>query len=131
MWPFRRRSKAANPAAQLGRLGEKLARKHLRKAGFKILARNYACAHGEIDLIAYCPPEELIVFVEVKARTSDRYTQPYAAVNVDKQRKLRKTAAHYLAAKAPCRDVSHRFDIVSITATPDAPPRIEHIPHAF
>jgi putative endonuclease len=131
VWPFRRRSKDAPSSATLGRTGEKLARKHLRKAGLKILARNYACAHGEIDLIAYRPRDEMVVFVEVKTRTSDRYTEPYGAVNTAKQRKLRKTAAHYLAAKAQGRDLSHRFDIVSITAGPDAPPRVEHIENAF
>lgn len=129
MWPFRRRSKDTTDPATLGRRGETLARKHLRKAGFSILARNYTCAHGEIDLIAYRRREKTIVFVEVKTRRSDRYTQPYAAVNADKQRKLRKTAKHYLARKGP--DLSYRFDVISITAAPDAPPRIEHIENAF
>jgi putative endonuclease len=135
VWPFRRRSSVAKSAATaadtalLGRTGESLARKHLRKAGLRILARNYACAHGEIDLIALDPRDETIVFVEVKTRRCDRYTEPYSAVNAEKQRKLRKTAAHYLAARG--RDLSYRFDVVSITATADAPPRIEHIVSAF
>jgi putative endonuclease len=132
VWPFRRHSKdAPRDTARLGRRGETLARKHLRKAGLKILARNYACAHGEIDLVAFRPRDEMVVFVEVKTRTSDRYTEPYGAVDAAKQRKLRKTAAHYLAAKARDRDVSHRFDVVSITAGPDGPPRVEHIESAF
>ncbi len=131
MWPFRRRAKDATDPAELGRLGETLARKYLRKAGFKILARNYACAYGEIDLVAFRPREELIVFVEVKTRRSSRYTQPYSAVNANKQRKLRKAAEHYLTAKAAARDVSYRFDVVSITAGPKGPPHVKHIENAF
>ena len=108
MWPFRRRPKQESPEAQtarLGRQGEQLARRLLRKQGMKVLAQNYRCPAGEADLIALDPTTrktlgaETIAFVEVKTRTSDHYTSPEAAVNADKRRRMRKVADYYLASR--------------------------------
>ncbi len=129
MWPFGRNK-------PLGRTGEDLARRALRKRGMKILARNYRCPAGEIDLIALDPSTrkdfgcETIAFVEVKTRSSDRYTDPEAAVNADKQRRIRKVADYYLA-RHDAAELAVRFDIVSVLIRPDEKPQIKHIPQAF
>jgi len=131
MWPLRRR-----PADPLGRRGEKLACRALRRGGLKILARNYRCPAGEVDIIALDPSTrrefgaETVVFVEVKARSSDRYTDPESAVDADKRRRMRKVADHYVARRG-AREFNVRFDIVAIVASGDEPPRITHIPDAF
>jgi len=102
----------------------------------KILARNYRCPAGEIDLIALDPSTrkdfgcETIAFVEVKTRSSDRYTDPEAAVNADKQRRIRKVADYYLA-RHDAAELAVRFDIVSVLIRPDEKPQIKHIPQAF
>ena len=132
MWPFGRRD-----PTPLGPRGEKLARRMLRRVGMKILAANYRCPAGEADLIALDRSTrrqfgaETLVFVEVKTRSSDRYTDPASAVDADKQRHLEKIADHYLATH-DAADLNVRFDIVSIVIPPDGTaPRIRHIPDAF
>ena len=139
MWPFRRnpsREGRRPPAGQLGPRGEALAAKLLKKSGLKILARNYRCPVGEVDLIALdratrkTQGAETIVFVEVKTRTSDRYTDPHAAVNAEKRRRLRRVAEYYLRARK-AEDYNARFDVVSVLLKDGQEPKIEHIPEAF
>jgi len=134
VWPFRRHRAAGpdNPTGRLGQRGERLARKLLRRGGLKILAANYRCRAGEADLIALDTADgaETLVLVEVKTRTSDRYTDPAAAVDAEKRRRLRNIARHYLAER-PAADLPVRFDIVSVLIPPDGPEQVTHIPNAF
>lgn len=139
MWPFRSKRGGesapetnSNSTAARGARGEKLAQKHLRRAGLKILATNYRCPAGEVDLIALdrSTKPDTIVFVEVKTRNSDRYTSPAAAVNAEKQRRIRNVADYFLHHKR-AEDLLVRYDIVSVVLPDDAPPRIEHLPEAF
>lgn len=128
MWPFRRRG-------PLGRQGEDLARRLLRRRGMKILARNYRCAAGEIDLIALdestrASGAETIAFVEVKTRSSDRHTDPEAAVDAEKRRHMKKAAETYLARR-DAGGLNVRFDIVAVVARPGARPQVRYIPNAF
>ena len=129
MWPFGRDK-------PLGPKGEDLARRALRTRGMKILARNYRCPAGEVDLIALDPStrkdlgSETLAFVEVKTRSSDRYTDPEAAVDADKQRRIRKVADYYLA-RHDAADLAVRFDIVSVLIRPGEKPQVKHIPQAF
>jgi putative endonuclease len=131
MWPFRRRH-AAVPvdAASVGRRGETLARKHLRRRGWTILARNYRCPAGEIDLIALDRSDGAVVFVEVKARTDDSHVAPYSAVNAEKQRRIRSAAKYYLARR-DTGTLTARFDVVSIVFRPNAEPALDHLVDAF
>ena len=128
MWPFRRRG-------PLGRQGEDLARRLLKRRGMKILARNYRCAAGEIDLIALdestrASGAETIAFVEVKTRSSDRHTDPEAAVDAEKRRHMKKAAETYLARR-DAGGLNVRFDIVAVVARPGARPQVRYIPNAF
>jgi putative endonuclease len=144
MWPFSRTRGHTSDSgtgevldtAQMGALGEKLACKHLREKGYKILARNYRCPVGEADLVALAREKSAaglagtIVFVEVKTRNSDLYTDPQAAVDQAKQRRLAAISRYYLASRnADNYDV--RFDIVSIVIPPGDEARINHIENAF
>jgi putative endonuclease len=120
----------------MGKLGEKLARKHLRGEGYKILAQNYRCPAGEADLVALAREKSApgssgtIVFVEVKTRNSDLYTDPHAAVDQAKQRRLAAISRYYLAGRNT-DNYDVRFDIVSIVIPRDGAPRINHIEDAF
>jgi putative endonuclease len=88
-----------------------------------VLARNWRCASGEIDLIVASAAG--VVFVEVKARLDDRFGPAAAAVDQRKQRRLRRLAGLWLAEhRTGLLDV--RFDVVAITGT-----RIEVFQAAF
>jgi len=131
MWPF-----GAPDKSGLGQRGEKAARRFLRRTGLKILARNYRCPVGEIDLIALDTSTrsrlgaETIAFVEVKTRSSDDYTDPASAVDAEKRRRLKKVADYYVNTH-DADDLNVRFDIVSIVAREDQKPQVRYIPDAF
>ena len=97
----------------LGRKGEAVAASFLERHGCRIVARNYRCRAGEIDIIA----EETgptVRFVEVKTRASDRYGTPAEAVTGGKRARIRKTALHWLAGEASCRYDGFVFDVVEV-----------------
>jgi putative endonuclease len=121
--------KSVDPAV-LGKKGEAIARKHLRKAGLKILARNYRCAAGEADLIALDRTAGQLVFVEVKTRSDDTYVEPYAAVDSAKQQRYGRIARTYLAER-DTGDLAVRFDVLSVLLQPGRKPAVTHIPEAF
>ncbi len=95
-----------------GRSAEALAAKHLKKRGYRIVAKNYSCVRGEIDLIAL--DGEVVVFVEVKARSTGDHGEAAQAITGLKRRRLVAAAEHYLLAHPTER--SMRFDVVSMTA---------------
>ncbi len=92
-----------------------------------MVARNWRCADGEIDLVV--AREALVVFVEVKARASDRYGSPALAVDHRKQRRVRRLAARWLAEQAAAGvgvSCPVRFDVVAVTGV-----RVEVFEAAF
>ena len=98
---------------EFGREGEALAGRYLEELGFKILDRSYRCPMGELDIVAM--EGDTLVFVEVKARGSNAYGGPFAAVTRTKQRRLEKAALSYIKFKGLKPD-SARFDVVGIVA---------------
>jgi len=111
-----------------GALGERAAKKHLRQAGLKFLTANFRSDRGEIDLIFR--DGDCLVFVEVKARSSEDWTRPAAAVDRRKRRLLSQTALDYLQLlKNPA--VKIRFDIVEVLLANGAVREIRHLPNSF
>jgi putative endonuclease len=98
-------------ARALGRRGEDLAAEHYRAAGFEVLARNWRCDAGEIDLV--CRSGATVVVCEVKSRSSASHGVPAEAVGRAKQARLRRLAARYLA-ESGLHGVRVRFDVVSV-----------------
>ncbi len=94
-----------------GLYGEESAVKYLKKHKYKILERNYRCILGEVDIIA--KKGAYLVFVEVKARTDDRYGLPMEAVDERKQYKLIALSQYYQKIKRKL-DMPIRFDVVQI-----------------
>lgn len=117
-----------NSRQHLGQSGEDIAAALLGENGYRILARNYRCHCGEIDIIA--KQGVTLVFLEVKTRTGMTYGSPSAAVTLKKQRQISKTAQYYLAVHN-LFDAPARFDVVSIIIAPHQLPRIEIIANAF
>ena len=112
---------------QRAREGEQLAAQYLVERGFEILAMNYRFGRGEIDIIAL--DEEYTVFVEVKARWSDRYGHPLQAVPRSKQAQIIRVARGFLheqqVTSLPCR-----FDVIAIEFRRGIP-EITHLKNAF
>ncbi|HYI46756.1 MAG TPA: YraN family protein [Actinomycetota bacterium] len=110
-----------------GHAAEDLAADHLERLGYQIVARNYRCAAGEIDVVAM--RASLLVFCEVKARRDDRFGAPAEAVDRTKQLRLKRLAARWLADHRPGA-VDIRFDVVSVIVR-DGRCELTHIPDAF
>ena len=111
----------------LGNRGEDLAAAALKKQGYKVLERNYRTPLGEIDLIAR--HQGVLVFIEVKTRTSARFGVGQEAVHYGKQARYRKLADYYLKKKR-LGEIAVRFDVVGILWQ-DGKPQVEGIQGAF
>lgn len=117
---------------RLGRRGEELASGFLRAAGCGILASNYRCPWGEIDLVARDGEE--LAFVEVRTRRTTTFGSPQESITRRKADHLVAAAQHYLQNHAPendGEDIPWRIDLVSIRLTDGSgSPQIDHIKHA-
>ncbi len=102
-----------DPRRAFGAAGEDRAASWYRDHGYEVLDRNWRCKEGELDLVVGRGRE--VVFVEVKARRTDRFGTPAEAVTPAKQRRLRTLAGQYLAASRVRADTI-RFDVVCILA---------------
>lgn len=110
----------------LGRKGEEQAVEYLKKAGFKILYRNWVWGKNEIDII--CETDDFIVFTEVKTRMEDFLDAPINAITRDKQRSIILAAEGYIRKFKI--DKESRFDVIIIIKKIEAF-EIDHIPDAF
>ncbi|WP_312297526.1 YraN family protein [Chryseobacterium sp.] len=110
-----------------GKIAEDLAADHLQRNGYKILIRNFRFQKAEIDIIA--EKENLIVIVEVKARSTDAFMLPQEAVTKTKIRSVVSAANHYMEEFNKGNEV--RFDIITVLPDEKRKLIIEHIPDAF
>lgn len=122
----------------LGRWGEALAASFLTDLGYSILECNVRTSYGEIDLVA-CQegaegsqsPSEVLVFVEVKTRTSIAYGHPEESITSRKRAHLLAAAQAYLLDH-PEFDGDWRVDVIAIQRThPGHPPTITHFENAI
>jgi len=110
-----------------GEIGEAIALRFLRKNGYKIIELNYRSRLGEIDIIAR--DGDVLAFIEVKARRTNKYGGPKWAVTPRKQRKISMVALGYLK-NTEQMETEARFDVVAIRLWPDHPD-VEIIKNAF
>jgi putative endonuclease len=96
----------------LGRAGESRAAQWYADAGYEVVARNWRCRDGEVDLIAR--KGRTYVFCEVKTRSSLAFGTPAEAVTRPKQVRIRRLAARWLAEEPSARPGIVRFDVVSV-----------------
>jgi len=107
----------AEPAAtlrhrRLGQSGEAAAADWYLAHGYQVLARNWRCRDGEIDLIV--ARSRVVVFCEVKSRSSEVFGAPVEAVTRDKQRRIRRLAARWLQGETAIRPRAIRFDVAAV-----------------
>ena len=121
------------PHFELGEQGESLAREHLERSGYRIVAANFSLPIGrntrdvivnaEIDLVAY--DGVTLCFIEVKTRTSDEIASPQMNVDLRKRRQIARAARAYRRMFG-LADATYRYDVVSVIAKPgDDEPRID------
>jgi putative endonuclease len=96
---------------ELGRWGERVAVEKLMAAGYTIVAQNYRCAKGEMDIIAR--DGEDLIFVEVKTRRGDRFGRPEEAITYHKAKRLLRVAEYFLQEHG-LEDVNWRVDVIAI-----------------
>lgn len=121
---------AGGDRSLLGRWGEDRVAEDLRRKGCRILAANWRCRLGEIDLIA--SDGSYIRFVEVKLRKDDSFAQAREFVDHRKQEKIKAAAQLYLALRTTT--LQPRFDVAEVYApqgTQTEKPRIIYIENAF
>ena len=115
---------------ETGALGEQAAADYLLEKGYELLARNWHCRWGELDLVAR--KEEILAFVEVKTRKPGAMVSPLEAVNRTKRRKVIRSAQAYLMELGET-ELQPRFDVAAVTVFPGELPRftVEYWPSAF
>lgn len=112
-----------------GQAAEAQARRHLERQGLRLLAQNWRCRRGELDLVML--DADTVVFVEVRYRRHSAWGGAVESVDARKREKLTSAAMHFLQqesrwAKHPCR-----FDVIAIDAEGNSPPRLNWIQNAF
>lgn len=120
-------AQAAGRRHALGRYGEDLACRLLRDDGLEILARNWRCAAGEIDIVAAA--SGVLVVCEVKTRASADFGPPEEAVTFTKLRRLRGLAAQWLAEQGEARDPYQRIrlDVVAVVVPKRGAAQLRHL----
>src|SRR5580700_2455677 len=124
-------SKESSKPAHLrrGSLGEKIARRFLRRNGYKILYRNFkGRTGGEIDVV--CRDHDMLVFVEVKTRTREDFGRPIEAVDRQKQKRISRGALAWLRM-LDNPEILFRFDVVEVVFVENSKPRLELVRNAF
>ena len=111
---------------EIGKKGEMFAKEYLVSKSYNILNMNFRNYIGEIDIIAM--DKNVLVFIEVKTRTSMKYGYPYEAVNYKKQQKIIYTSLGYIKQKN-IKNTQLRYDIIEVYLKPSI--KINHIENAF
>ena len=112
----------------VGASGEEAVAEWYRARGYELVARNWRCRDGELDLVVR--RDSTLAFCEVKTRSSTRFGAPVEAVTGTKQRRLRVLAARWLA-EHDARRRTLRFDVASVTRAPDGELVVEVLEGAF
>ena len=115
-------------AADRGQKGEKLAASFLRKKGYSIRDKGWRWRRYELDIIA--EKQNMVIFVEVKTRKSEKYGAPETAVNSKKKKHIAQAARWYIKQKSLSRKLI-RFDIISVIIDDDGQTEVRHLENAF
>ena len=123
-----RRNRRPDARRARGARGEALAADHYVAAGYEVLARNWRCRQGELDLVVH--RDRVLVFCEVKTRSSDRFGLPIEAITREKRQRIRLLAGRWLDEHKPVvREV--RFDVASVLLAPDGIAVVDVMEGAF
>jgi putative endonuclease len=124
---------AGTSRAALGVRGEDAAVAWYRSASYEVLDRNWRCTDGELDVVAQNADGSVLVFCEVKTRSSGAFGSPFEAVGPAKQRRVRKLATLWLrsARRAGAYHDHIRFDVAAVTIGVGGALEVEVLEDAF
>ncbi len=124
----RKPSGRAELSAEDGRKAEEMAAAYLEHRGWKVLARNYRCRYGELDIVAR--RGGLLSFVEVRYRRDGALASPLESLDHRKLLRIRRSAECYLAHHPGLRLLERRMDVILLEGPSGKPDewRIEHVP---
>jgi putative endonuclease len=111
-----------------GAAGERATLQAYRRRGYRLVARNWRCAIGELDLVLARGP--VLVICEVKSRRGRAFGDGWEAVDARKRRKVRAVTAAFLQVTA-ARPAAIRFDVASVRLAPDGSAEVEVFEDAF
>lgn len=114
---------------QRGDAAEAQARQYLERHGLRLLAQNWRCRVGELDLVML--DADTVVFVEVRYRRHSAWGGAAESVDARKREKLSRAAQHFLQQEARWAKYPCRFDVIAITADSQAPAQLDWIQNAF
>ena len=104
-----------------GRRAEDVALRHLECAGLELVARNYRCRGGEIDLVMLEPATRTLVIVEVRSRSRRDFGSAAATIGFAKRRRIVLAARHLLLTRRDLRRLRARFDVVALDPSTGSP----------
>ena len=111
---------------KIGKWGEEAVAVYLKEHGYEIIARNARTPYGEIDIVAR--QADIMIFVEVKTRTSNKMGLPEESVNLRKQAHMLACAEHYAAEN----DIDHwQIDVIAVEGKVGLEPKITHFENAI
>ena len=111
---------------KIGKWGEDAVATYLAQRGYEIIARNARTPYGEIDIVA--KQADIMIFIEVKTRTSNKMGLPEESVNLRKQAHMLACAEHYAAENA----IDHwQIDVIAVEGKVGLEPRITHFENAI
>ena len=120
---------ATSTTQQTGQHGEQLAASYLRHKGYAIVALNWRCKHGEIDLIAR--EEDTLVFVEVRTRHARTTESALESITPRKRERIVNSTYSYLHAHDLPEETEWRIDVIAIALSGYRSPVIDHVENAF
>lgn len=123
---FEKKSGGTRTSTAIGTQAENLAADYLKTLGYRIVARNFRGAGGELDMVAY--QGDVLCFVEVRARDSASCVDPLETISRQKMRRIGKAASMYIEIHNPSFSEA-RFDVIGIVLS--TPPRMELVKNAF
>lgn len=120
---------SVEPTKRRGEAAERVAERHLEAAGLEVLARNYRCRTGELDLV--CDERGTLVIVEVRQRSREDFGGPLASVGRLKQRRIALTTEYFRMHSRQWSLRPVRFDVVALLGSPERDHELIWIKDAF
>ena len=115
--------------AEIGRYGERIAKAWLWASGAKVLYQNFKAPRGgEVDVVAR--DGTLLLFTEVKTRSSTEYGRPLEAVNLEKQKLIRRGANEWLRLLGT-HEIPWRYDVIEVILKDGEKPQVHRVENAF
>ena len=120
---------ATSPSQKTGQRGEQIAADYLRNKGYAVIAQNWHCTYGEIDIVAQY--QDTLVFVEVRSRHTETTEVAFESITARKRERMVNSAYVYLEAQGLSTETLWRIDVIGIALPRSGSPTIDHVENAL